>query len=234
MEKVNPYSLTIKEWPEDERPRERLISYGPENLTDAELLAIILRTGDAYTRTTALDHARLLLSMFKDFRRLGETTYSELCRVKGIGPAKAAQIMACMEIARRFASQKIREGEQFTSSKDVFNHFHETLRSKRKELFIALLLNGKNRKIREVVVSEGSLNSSIVHPREVFNPAVKESAASIILVHNHPSGDPTPSREDMEITKRLREVGEMLGIKILDHLIIGNGRYTSFADKGWI
>ncbi len=233
MERVRPYP-SIKEWPEDERPRERLITCGPDRLTDAELLAIILRTGDASTRTTALDQARLLLSRFRDFRGLGSVTYAELCGMKGIGPAKAAQIMACMEIGRRFASQKVREGESFTSSRDVFSHFHESLRHRKKEMFIVLLLNGKNRKIREVVVSEGSLNASIVHPREVFNPAIRESAASIILVHNHTGGDPTPSREDREITRRLKEAGDLMGIKVLDHVIIGDGRYVSFADEGWL
>ncbi len=232
MDKVDPYPLSIKEWPEEERPRERLLSRGPESLTDAELLAIILRTGGA--GITALDHARLLLARYQSLRGLGDASPSELASIKGIGKAKAAQVMACMEIARRFASQKIREGEQFTSSRDVFEHFHERLRGKKKEVFIALLLNGKNRKIKEVMISQGSLNASIVHPREVFNPAVKDSAASIILVHNHPSGDPSPSREDREITGRLKGVGDLLGIRILDHLIIGDGRYISFADEGWL
>lgn len=227
------YPQTIKDWPEDERPRERLIMHGAESLSNAELLAIILRTGDASTRKTALDHARALLNRFKGFRAIGNATIAELCEFKGIGLAKAAQIMATMEIARRFSSERLEDGTPFRSSRDVFNHFHERLRDKKKEIFIVLLLDGKNRRIKDITVSQGSLTASLVHPREVFNPVVRESAASIILVHNHPSGDPEPSTEDREITARLKEVGDLLGIKVLDHVIIGSGRYMSFADQGW-
>ncbi len=227
------YPRTIKDWPEDERPRERLIMHGAESLSNAELLAIILRTGDAYTKKTALDHARALLNRFKCFRAIGSATIAELCEFKGIGVAKAAQIMAAMEIARRFSTERLEDGIPFRSSRDVFNHFHERLRDKKKEIFIVLLLDGKNRRIKDITVSQGSLTASLVHPREVFNPVVRESAASIILVHNHPSGDPEPSMEDREITARLKEVGDLLGIKVLDHVIIGSGRYMSFADEGW-
>ncbi len=227
------YPQTIKDWPEDERPRERLIMHGAESLSNAELLAIILRTGDASTKKTALDHARALLNRFKGFRAIGNATIAELCEFKGIGVAKAAQIMAAMEIARRFSSERLEDGIPFRSSRDVFNHFHERLRDKKKEIFIVLLLDGKNRRIKDITVSQGSLTASLVHPREVFNPVVRESAASIILVHNHPSGDPQPSVEDREITARLKDVGDLLGIKVLDHVIIGSGRYMSFADEGW-
>lgn len=224
------YPQTIKDWPADDRPRERLIKFGPETLSDAELLAIILRTGQK--GKTALDFAKTLISTYDSFQGMDNASIPELCRIKGIGPAKAAQIKAVLEIAKRFWRKEFKEGKAFTSSRIVYEHLHETLRGKKKEVFIALLLDGKNRKIREVKVSEGSLTSSLVHPREVFNPVVKDSAASIILVHNHPSGDPTPSRDDMEITRRLKEVGELLGVKVLDHIIIGGGRYTSFADEG--
>jgi DNA repair protein RadC len=128
----------------------------------------------------------------------------------------------------------LRPGERFTSSAEVFRHFHERLRDHRKEVFLALLLDGKNRVIREVKVSEGSLTASIVHPREVFAPVVRDSAAAVLFVHNHPSGDPTPSREDIEITTRLREAGELMGVRVLDHIIIGSGSYVSFADRGLI
>ena len=207
--------------------------HGAESLSNAELLAIILRTGDASTKKTALDHARALLNRFKGFRAIGNATIAELCEFKGIGVAKAAQIMAAMEIARRFSSERLEDGIPFRSSRDVFNHFHERLRDKKKEIFIVLLLDGKNRRIKDITVSQGSLTASLVHPREVFNPVVRESAASIILVHNHPSGDPQPSVEDREITARLKDVGDLLGIKVLDHVIIGSGRYMSFADEGW-
>lgn len=224
----------IKEWPESDRPREKLLEKGPEALSKAELLAIILRTGEASTGQSALDHGRALMTHFEDsFRRLEEASVKELCMIKGIGPAKAAQIKAALEIAKRFAQEEIKRGEQFRSSADVFNHYREHLGSLKKEEFRVLLLDAKNRKIKDVRVSEGSLTSSLVHPREVFNPVIRESAAAIILIHNHPSGDPLPSQEDLQITRRLREIGEVMGVRVLDHVIIGKGRYVSFVDDGY-
>lgn len=224
------YPRTIKDWPEDDRPREKLIKSGPENLSSAELLAIILRTGAK--GKSALDHAKALITNNKGFREIEKASVSELREIKGIGLAKAAQIKAVFEIAKRYSAEKIEIGEQFQNSKQVFNHFHEPMRSKKKEVFIAVLLDGKNRMLRDIRISEGSLTSSVVHPREVFNPVIRDSAAAVILVHNHPSGDPAPSREDKDITKRLKEVGELVGVKVLDHIIIGDGRYMSFADEG--
>jgi len=224
--------LSIKEWPKEERPREKILRDGPENLSDAELLAIILRTGDRTAGQTALDQARLLLSLHSGFRNLGRATSAELLAVKGIGPAKAACILATVEIARRFSSERNAMGESIHCSEDVFRHYHEKLRDKKKEVFYALLLDGKNRNIKEIKVSEGSLTASLVHPREVFNPVIRESAAGVILIHNHPSGDPTPSREDIDLTERLQEVGRLVGVKVIDHVIIGNGTYHSFVDGG--
>ena len=152
--------------------------------------------------------------------------------IKGIGPAKAAQVKAAMAIARRFAAIPLTSGKQVGSSEDIFNHLHERLRDRRQETFLLLLLDSKNRIIKDLQISVGSLSSSLVHPREVFAPAIRESAASVIFVHNHPSGDPTPSQEDLEITNRLREVSNVVGIKVLDHVIIGAGRYVSLKDKG--
>lgn len=227
------YPQSIKEWPEDDRPREKLIKFGPEALSNAELLAIILRTGAK--GKSALDHARMIIRKFSGFKEIEKAGVAELRGIaKGIGLAKIAQIKAVCEIAKRYSEEKIKIGAQFHNSRQVFNHFHESLRSKKKEVFVALLLDGKNRMIKEETVSAGSLTSSIVHPREVFNPVIKESAASVILVHNHPSGDPAPSKEDKEITKRLRDVGELIGVQVLDHIIIGNGRYVSFADEGML
>jgi DNA repair protein RadC len=140
--------------------------------------------------------------------------------------------LAVFQIARRFATKALRPGDRFTSSAEVFRHYHERLRDRRKEVFLALLLDSKNRVLREVQVSEGSLTASIVHPREVFAPVVRESAAAVLFIHNHPSGDPTPSREDLEITSRLREAGELMGVRVLDHIIIGSGDYVSLADRG--
>ncbi len=225
-------SYPIKEWPEADRPREKLLEQGSQALSDAELLAIILRTGDGTSGRTALDHARQFIQKFKNFRGLASAASAELRDLKGIGPAKAAAVMAVMEISRRYATEKLPQGKAFCCSADVFAHFHQRLGDRKKECFFVLLLDSKNRAMREERVSEGTLTSSLVHPREAFTPAIRESAASLILVHNHPSGDPTPSREDEEITDRLVEGGQLLGIGVLDHIIIGQGRYYSFADEG--
>jgi len=222
----------IKDWPEAERPREKLLLSGPAPLGDSELLALILRSGSSSPRVSALDLARQLLQHFGSLRSLTMATATELSAFAGIGAAKAAELLALGELARRLATTPLRPGERFTTSQEVFCHFHERLRDRRKELFLTLLLDSKNRLLREVQVSEGSLNASIVHPREVFAPVVRESAAAVLLVHNHPSGDPTPSREDLELTGRLREAGELIGVRVLDHVIIGNGCYVSLADRG--
>jgi len=222
----------IKDWPEAERPREKILLQGSAALTDAELLALVLRTGDAASGTSAVDQARLLLSRFRNLRGLARATAAELSETKGIGPAKAAEMLAVFELARRFGGEDLQPGARYTCSAEVYRHFHERLRDHRKEVFIALLLDSKNRVLREVRISEGSLNASIVHPREVFAPVVRESAAAVLFVHNHPSGDPTPSREDLELTRRLREAGELMGVRVLDHIIIGSGQYVSFVDRG--
>lgn len=223
----------IKAWPENERPREKLLRRGAPILSDAELLALIIRTGDSVTGRSAIDLGRALLQECGDLRTLAGATVSELCAVKGMGTAKAASIKAVLEMASRVNSERLMIcSERFTSPEQVYNHYHYAFRDRRKEYFMALLLDGKNRIMREIQVSEGSLNQSIVHPREVFNPAVRESAAAVILVHNHPTGDPAPSREDLEITRRLREAGDIMGIKVLDHIIIGDGRFTSFVSAG--
>jgi len=224
----------IKEWPEEDRPREKLLGKGPEALSNTELLAIILRTGDASSGNSALDHGRLLMQRFDEsLRQLGEASVQDLCSIKGIGPAKAAQIKAAIEIGKRFSQEKVKQGEAFRSSADVFHFYQEQLGGLKKEEFHVLLLDAKNRRIKDVRISEGSLTSSLVHPREVFNPVIRESAAAVILIHNHPSGDPAPSQEDLHITRRLREIGEVMGVRVLDHIIVGKGKYVSFVDDGY-
>jgi DNA repair protein RadC len=225
-------SYPIKEWPRGDRPREKLLEQGPDALTDAELLAIVLRTGDGKSGRTALDHARQLIKKFETFQNLASVAPAELLNLKGIGPAKAATVIAVMEVCRRYATARFPQGKVFSRSADVFAHFHQRLKDRKKECFFILLLDSKNKAIREERISEGTLTSSLVHPREAFAPAIRESAASLILVHNHPSGDPAPSREDEEITHRLVEGGRVLGINVLDHIIIGQGSYYSFADRG--
>jgi DNA repair protein RadC len=225
---------TIKDWPQDDRPREKLLQKGPQALSDTELLAIILRNGNASTGESAIDHARLLLGQFDGFRGIDEASVTELEKVKGIGPAKIAQMKASLEMARRLGSRKWESGQPLRSSEDVFHHFRHDLEKEKKELFYVILLNNKNKKLREVKISEGSLTASLVHPREVYNPVIRESAAAVIFVHNHPSGDPAPSQEDIEITRRLKEVGEVMGVRVLDHVVIGHDRYFSFSDRGML
>ncbi len=224
----------IKDWPVADRPREKLLSTGSASLSDTELLALILRSGHAGSGTSALDLARQLLTRFGTIRVMVSASAVELCKITGIGPAKAAEILALGELARRFATTPLPPGTRFTSSREVFEHFHERLRDRKKEVFLALLLDSKNRVLREIQVSEGSLNASIVHPREVFQPVIRESAAAVLFVHNHPSGDPEPSREDLDLTARLRDAGALMGVRVLDHIIIGSGRYISLADQGLI
>ena len=227
-------SYTIKEWPEADRPREKLLARGASALSETELLAIILRNGDAASGKSAIDHARLLLQQFGGLKGIDEAAASELYAIKGIGPAKAAQVKACLEIGKRIAGEKWEIGEPLQSAADVFHHFRETLGRDKHESFHVVLLDNKNRKMRDVKVSEGSLTASLVHPREVYNPVIRESAAGVIFVHNHPSGDPTPSAEDIDITKRLKDVGEVMGVRVLDHVVIGHDRYFSFNDKGML
>jgi DNA repair protein RadC len=222
----------IHQWPESERPRERLLRTGPHTLSDAELLAILLRVGrrDA----SAVEVARDLLQQLGGLQGLANRGFGELCRVSGIGPAKAAQVLAGLELGKRALATPLSSGTRIGSSQDLFQHYYPRLRDLRHEVFMIILLDAKHTIIRDATVSEGSLTLSIVHPREVFNLAVRESAAAVIFLHNHPSGDPQPSPEDQDLTMRLAAAGQLLGIRVLDHLVIGDGAYVSFADRGWL
>lgn len=204
---------------------------GAESLTDAQLLAIILRVGDKAAKKSALGIGRELLTTFGDFRQLDLLSVRELCTIKGIGLAKAAQVKAALEIGKRMSSQYGGKKKQFRSSEDVVNYYIPLMRNIKKEIFKIVLLNSKNKILKDIVISQGSLTSSLVHPREVLSPAIKESAASIILIHNHPSGDPAPSRDDIEITHRLKQACDIVGIKVLDHIIIGEKSHFSFVDQ---
>jgi DNA repair protein RadC len=224
--------LTLKELPEDERPRERLLDKGPEALTDAELLAIIIRDG---TRAeSALDIARRLIAVYGSLRTLKDIQPSELCNIKGIGPARAAQIRAALALAGRIGDGVIRRGEPFRGSRSVFEHFHPRMRFMKKEQLCCILLDTKNRVQKEVELSTGGLSGAVVHPRDILRPAIAEAASAIMLIHNHPSGDVSPSRDDIHLTKRVKEVCELAGIRFLDHLIIGEETYASMADLGLI
>lgn len=224
--------LGINMWPLDERPRERLVRYGSETLTDGQLLAILLGTG--FEGSTALDVGVALLERYDGLSGLSRRGVREFCAVPGVGPAKAALIKAALEVGKRATAAPLTTGQRVTSSEDVFRHYRPLMRDLRREVFKVVLLDGKNAIIRDVTVSEGSLTLSIVHPREAFVPAIKESAAAVIFVHNHPSGDPEASPEDRALTRRLVSVGELIGIRVLDHVIIGDRQYVSFADEGWL
>jgi DNA repair protein RadC len=225
-------SKGIVHWPISERPRERLLQEGPESLSDAQLLAILLRVGrqDSSAVQVAMD----LLHHLEGLQGLANRSLDELCAVPGIGPAKAAQIKAAIELGKRVLSTPLTTGTKIASSQVVFQHYYPLLRDLRHEVFKVILLDAKHAVIRDLTVSEGSLTTSLVHPREVFNEAVRESAAAVIFLHNHPSGDPSPSGEDRTLTQRLQEAGNILGIQVLDHVIVGDGRYVSFADEGWL
>lgn len=228
----NGQGKAIPHWPATERPRERLLAKGSEVLSDSQLLAILLRTGRR--DSSAVQVAMELLRCMGGLAGLARCGIEELCNVPGVGPAKAAQIKAAVELGRRSMAAPLTTGTRLSSSADLFKHFHPTLRDLKHEIFKVVLLDAKNAVTKETTISEGSLTLSVVHPREVFALAVRESAAAVIVLHNHPSGDPTPSPEDRELTSRLVAAGTLLGIRVLDHVIIGDGRYVSFADEGWL
>lgn len=220
----------IKEWLEDERPRETLAKNGPKNLSDTELLAIILRMGSP--GASAVDLARAILKKFGSLRKLDSVSVAEFQSVDGVGVAKAAQIKAALEIGKRFLKEKTNPKKKIKTVEDVVNYFQPYLRDLKKEIFKALLLDGRNKILSDVTISEGSLSKSVVHPREAVKEAIKESAAAVIFVHNHPSGDPNPTEDDIEITKELIEACRLMKIRVLDHIIIGDNSYISFVDEG--
>ena len=226
------YRLTIKNMPADLRPRERLREVGAGSLSAAELLAIILRTGTKDESVLELAH-RILMDP-RGLRFLAEAALDELCEIRGMGLAKAAQVKAALELGRRLACLDMELKPVINSPQEASVLVMEEMCYLDREHFRVILLNTKNRVIGIDQVSVGTLNASLVHPREVFKRAVQKSAAAIILVHNHPSGDPSPSPEDMQITQRLCEAGRIIGIEVLDHVIIGDHVFTSFKEKGWI
>lgn len=221
---------TIKEIPLNDRPREKMAANGAAVLTDAELIAILLRTGTA--EKSAIDIASEMTADGGLYKRLaGITRLNELTNIKGLGQAKAATVLAALEIGRRIASAKPIEKIHLSCPQDVADFLMPRLRYAAKEQFVVILLNNKNKVIGTEVVSEGSLSSSIVHPREVFAPAILHHAAAIMVAHNHPSGDPKPSIEDEEVTRLLSRSGNVLGIPMIDHVIIGDGNYYSFLEN---
>ena len=221
-------NIRINEIPSGERPREKLLFYGAQFLSNEELLAIILRTGNKDSNVVELSY-RIIHSV-GGLNGLFKASAKELMKVKGVKEAKATQILAMCELYKRF---KVSELTQVKISKpsDVAELVLDELRMLRQEVLILITLDTKNKVISKKEIFKGGLNSSLVHPREIFREAVKDSAASIIICHNNPSGDPTPSRDDINITTRLKECGKMMGIELLDHLIIGDNRFISLKEK---
>jgi DNA repair protein RadC len=222
--------MKVKELPLEDRPREKLLLRGPHNLSDAELIAILLRTGKKGQSVVSI--AQEIISKEKNLVSLASKTPAALQNIGGIGKDKSATLSAAFEIARRILQQqKYLSNKKISTPKDIAEEFIPLLLNETKEQFIVVCLNTANKIIRKEVISIGNLNSSIVHPREVFKVAVENNAASIILIHNHPSGNPEPSKEDISITKKLVEAGKIMDIMIVDHIIIAGNSYTSFVDR---
>jgi DNA repair protein RadC len=220
--------FTLKDLPPEERPRERLVKYGEQALSIQELLQIILRSGTSGESVALL--AQKLLAHFGNLEKIKEASIEELMSIKGIGLAKATQIKAALELGRRAELTIETRKRKILSPEDVFKLMKSKLKDYSKEHFYIIALTTRNTVICEISI--GTLNSSLVHPREVFNEAIRHKANSIILIHNHPSNDPTPSKDDIEITKKLQKAGEILGIEVLDHIIITKTSYFSFKNKG--
>lgn len=223
--------MKINNLPQHERPREKLLSQGKESLSNAELIAVLLDTGTR--EKSALELANDLLTVTGEgIRRLGDCTPEELRQIKGMGDAKTCRILAAAEFGRRTAALKPEGKISITNPKEIANLFMEEMRYYSKEYFKVLLINSKGEILEQENVAIGDLCSAIVHPREVFVKAVRRSAAALVLVHNHPSGNPEPSSDDIRTTRRLAKAGSVLGINVLDHIIIGDGTYTSFKNEG--
>ncbi|MCK9407530.1 MAG: DNA repair protein RadC [Bacteriovoracaceae bacterium] len=223
---------TIKEWPEDERPREKLVKHGASSLSDAELLAILINIGTK--NTSAVEVAKRLLREYSSLKRIASLFVADLKQTKhkGIGTAKAVTIVAACEIARRIAAKENDTNAPIRSPEDIQQRYGPELRDLKQEQFMVVCLSSANKIIRDRIITKGLLNSSLTHPREVFREAILENAASVILLHNHPSGNLEPSREDIAVTKQIVEAGKIIGISVHDHIIIAGDGYTSMMERG--
>ena len=225
------YQPTIRDLPQGERPRERLKHYGAKNLSNTELIAILLRTGMQGENVLSLSSR--VLAQFDGLSGLGRGTFAELCALKGLSEAKACQLMAGLELGRRLVSLSPAERVTINSPQDVANLVMGEMAALEQEHLRVLLLNTRNEVLSIQDIYVGNVNSSVVRPAEVIRPAVRDNAPSIIVVHNHPSGDPTPSQEDVGITQQLAAAGKLLGVELLDHVVIGNGgRFVSLNEQG--
>ena len=219
--------MKIKDLPKVDRPREKLIAKGVENLKDSELLAILLRTGT--TGKNVIEIASQILSKHSK-KRLLQMTYEDICKIDGIDSAKAATLLAAFELSKRALEVNDTNLPMIETAKDAAAQLTD-IRDLKKEHFVVLYLNAKNQLVHKETISMGTLNANLVHPREVFEPALKYSAAQVVAAHNHPSGDPKPSEDDVELTKRLSEAGNMMGIDLMDHVIITKNGHFSFKEE---
>ncbi len=224
--------IYMKDLPKEEQPRERLILLGVDHLSNREILAILLRTG--IKNASAMSIADELMVQFGSLRGISQASFHEMTKIRGIGPAKACDIIVGFELAKRLSRPGVALQESVSKPKDAAALIYEELRFLDKEHFVILMLNTKHKLIGKKIISIGHLNSSLVHPRELFKEIIRHSSAAVILAHNHPSGDPTPSEDDIAVTRRLVEAGQILGIHVLDHLIVGDNSYVSFKELGLI
>lgn len=223
------FSRKVKDMALEERPREKMLLSGAKNLSNAELLAILLRTGTK--KRNAIELANDIINKdSQGIRYLQDMSIEELCKIEGIGLSKATQIKAALELGLRISSYRPNK-YKVKNPWDIYKYYMEGLRYKQNEVFKVVLLNTKNEIITDIDVSVGTLNSSLVHPREVFKEAIRRSSNKMILIHNHPSGSVEPSNEDKNITDRLIKCGELIGIEVIDHIIIGDGLYFSFKEN---
>ena len=222
--------MAIERWPASERPRERLYYHGVAALADAELLALQLGSGRRGHSAVAV--AQEMLAAYGSLSGVAARELAELAQLPGVGRAKAARLIAAFELTRRLRARAPGARTVLGSPAEVHAAFGPLMEDLPREVFRVALLDAQNGLLRDLIVSEGTLSASLVHPREVFKPAILEPAASIILLHNHPSGDPTPSREDLRLTRQLAECGRLLDLRINDHVVIGRGRYVSLAERG--
>lgn len=224
--------MTIKHWPLQERPRERLLSVGPQALSDAELLAIFLRTG--CHGLSAVDLARRLLAEFGSLQQLLQASESAVCALPGLGPTKYAQLQAVKELGLRLAKENLAEPDNMTSSRQVGEYLCQHLGHYQREVFALLMLDSQHRLICLEELFRGTIDSASVHPREVVKSALKHNAAAVILSHNHPSGVAEPSQSDRLITDSLVDALDLVGVRVLDHIVVGRKQWVSFADRGWL
>lgn len=226
------FAVRISDIPKSQRPYERCMSFGPESLTDAELLGVVIRTGSRDLNSVAL--AEQILGHFKGregLEGLLKLSFQELSTLKGIGPVKAVQIMCIAELSRRIWRAKAKKNLDFSSPESIADFYMESLRHRETECALCVYLNTKKQLISDFIISTGGLNETVIHPREVFLPAVQLHAAGLVLLHNHPSGNVTPSKADIAVTRRIYQAGNLLGIQLHDHLIIGDKQYYSMFDS---